>query len=136
MKVDGQKVETRKAFGAFLAIDVGAGDHVIDFSYFPEGLKPGVLITGGSIMILIFLWFLRREMERRRDRARMLRIRRMQRESEEERADEDEFEEIPEIDEEPEESSDEMKVPDSEIPDMPEPEKHIDHKKQTTEEQT
>lgn len=41
MKVDGQKVETRKAFGAFLAIDVGAGDHVIDFSYFPEGLKPG-----------------------------------------------------------------------------------------------
>ena len=52
------------------------------------------------------------------------------------RADEDEFEEIPEIDEEPEESSDEMEVPDSEIPDMPEPEKHIDHKKQTTEEQT
>ncbi|MFQ8776626.1 MAG: YfhO family protein [Roseburia sp.] len=65
MKVDGQKVETRKAFGAFLAIDVGSGDHVIDFSYFPEGLKPGVLITGGSIVILIFLWFLRREMERR-----------------------------------------------------------------------
>ncbi|MFR4783431.1 MAG: hypothetical protein ACLUAR_11480 [Pilosibacter sp.] len=25
MKVDGQKVETRKAFGAFLAINVGAG---------------------------------------------------------------------------------------------------------------
>lgn len=45
-------------------IDVGAGDHVIDFSYFPEGLKPGVLITGGSIVILIFLWLLRREMER------------------------------------------------------------------------
>ena len=138
VKVDGQKVETRKAFGAFLAIDVGAGDHVIDFSYFPEGLKPGVLITGGSIVILIFLWFLRREMERRRDRARMLRIRRMQREAEEEEehADEDEFEEIPELDEETEESSDEMEEPDSEIPDMPEPEKHINHEKQTTEEQT
>jgi len=133
-------VETRKAFGAFLAIDVGSGDHVIDFSYFPEGLKPGVLITGGSIVILIFLWFLRREMERRRDRARMLRIRRMQREAEEEEeeehADEDEFEEIPELDEETEESSDEMEEPDSEIPDMPEPEKHINHEKQTTEEQT
>ena len=136
VKVDGQKVETRKAFGAFLAIDVGSGDHVIDFSYFPEGLKPGVLITGGSIVILIFLWFLRREMERRRDRARMLRIRRMQRESEEERADEEGFEEIPEIDEEPEENLNEMEKPDSETPDMPESEKHIDHKKQTTEEQT
>ena len=138
VKVDGQKVETRKAFGAFLAIDVGAGDHVIDFSYFPEGLKPGVLITGGSIVILIFLWFLRREMERRRDRARMLRIRRMQREAEEEEehADEEGFEEIPEIDEEPEENLNEMEKPDSEIPDMPESEKHINHKKQTTEEQT
>ena len=136
VKVDGQKVETRKVFGAFLAIDVGSGDHVIDFSYFPEGLKPGVLITGGSIVILIFLWFLRREMERRRDRARMLRIRRMQRESEEERVDEEGFEEIPEIDEEPEENLNEMEKPDSETPDMPESEKHIDHKKQTTEEQT
>ena len=136
VKVDGQKVETRKAFGAFLAIDVSSGDHVIDFSYFPEGLKPGVLITGGSIVILIFLWFLRREMERRRDRARMLRIRRMQRESEEECADEEGFEEIPEIDEEPEENLNEMEKPDSETPDMPESEKHIDHKKQTTEEQT
>ena len=114
---------------------MGAGDHVIDFSYFPEGLKPGVLITGGSIVILIFLWFLRREMERRRDRARMLRIRRMQRESEE-RVDEEGFEEIPEIDEEPEENLNEMEKPDSETPDMPESEKHIDHKKQTTEEQT
>ena len=39
VKVDGEKVETRKAFGAFLAIDVSAGDHVIDFSLFPGGLK-------------------------------------------------------------------------------------------------
>ena len=50
-------METRKAFGAFLAIDVSAGDHVIDFSYFPEGLKTGGLISGGSIVILILLWF-------------------------------------------------------------------------------
>ncbi len=57
VKVDGEKVETRKAFGAFLAIDVSAGDHVIDFSYFPEGLKTGGLISGGSIVILILLWF-------------------------------------------------------------------------------
>lgn len=35
-----------------------------------------------------------------------------------------------------EESSDEMEEPDSEIPDMPESEKHINHEKQTTEEQT
>ena len=51
----------------------------------------------------------------------------MQRESEE-RVDEEGFEEIPEIDEEPEENLNEMEKPDSEIPDMPESEKHIDHK--------
>ena len=55
VKVDGEKVETRKAFGAFLAIDVSAGDHVINFSYFPEGLKTGGLLSGRSIVILLLL---------------------------------------------------------------------------------
>ena len=114
VKVDGQKVETRKAFGAFLSIDVDAGDHVIDFSYFPEGLKPGGLISGGSIVILILLWFMRREMERRRARERMLRLRKIQRESDEEPADETEFEEIPDLDEDLEEEiPDEIPEPDS-----------------------
>ena len=40
VKVDGQKVETRKAFGAILAIDVGSGDHEIYFSYFTDVLNP------------------------------------------------------------------------------------------------
>ncbi len=57
---------------------------MIDFSYFPEGLKLGGLISGGSIVILIFLWFLRREMDRRKARERMLRLRKIQREFDEE----------------------------------------------------
>ena len=100
VKVDGEKVETRKAFGAFLAIDVSAGDHVIDFSYFPEGLKTGGLISGGSIVILILLWFLRREMDRREARKRMKQIRNMQQEEEEDPDEEPEFEEIPDLDDE------------------------------------
>ena len=97
VKVDGEKVETRKAFGAFLAIDVSAGDHVIDFSYFPKGLKTGGLISGGSIVILILLWFLRREMERREARKRMEQIRNMQQEAEDDPDEEPEFEEIPDL---------------------------------------
>ena len=113
VKVDGQKVETRKAFGAFLAIDVGSGDHVIDFSYFPEGLRPGVLITGGSVVILIFLWFLRGEMERRKAREETRKNWKMQRKLEEESSDDDpEFEEIPDIDDE-----DALDDPDETIPD-------------------
>ena len=100
VKVDGEKVETRKAFGAFLAIDVSAGDHVIDFSYFPEGLKTGGLISGGSIVILILLWFLRREMDRREARKRMEQIRNMQQEAEDDPDEEPEFEEIPDLDDE------------------------------------
>lgn len=100
VKVDGEKVETRKAFGAFLAIDVSAGDHVIDFSYFPKGLKTGGLISGGSIVILILLWFLRREMERREARKRMEQIRNMQQEAEDDPDEEPEFEEIPDLDDE------------------------------------
>jgi len=136
VKVDGQTVETRKAFGAFLTIDMDAGDHVVDFSYFPEGLKFGGLITAGSLVILISLWFLRRELEKRKARERMLRIRRMQRQPDEEHEDEGEFEELPDIDEEVEEIPDEMRESDTEDPDMPESEKHINHIKQTTEEQT
>ncbi len=98
--MDGEKVETRKAFGAFLAIDVSAGDHVIDFSYFPKGLKTGGLISGGSIVILILLWFLRREMERREARKRMEQIRNMQQEAEDDPDEEPEFEEIPDLDDE------------------------------------
>ena len=100
VKVDGEKVETRKAFGAFLAIDVSAGDHVIDFSYFPKGLKTGGLISGGSIVILILRWFLRREMERREARKRMEQIRNMQQEAEDDPDEEPEFEEIPDLDDE------------------------------------
>ena len=91
-----------------------AGDHVIRFFLFPEikARRPDHRRIDRDPDLL---WFLRREMERRRDRARMLRIRRMQRESEE-RVDEEGFEEIPEIDEEPEENSDEMEEPDSKFP--------------------
>lgn len=132
VKVDGQKVETRKAFGAFLSIDVDAGDHVIDFSYFPEGLKPGGLISGGSIVILILLWFVRREMERRKARERMLKLRKIQREFEEDPADDLEFEEIPDLDEDLDDvqTAELSNINNEDLPDT------INNRKQTTEEET
>lgn len=65
VKVDGKKVETRKVFEAFLAIDLDAGDHVIDFSYFPEGLKMGAIMSGAALVILILMWIFGRRIEKK-----------------------------------------------------------------------
>ena len=51
-------------------------------------------------MILILLWFLRREMDRREARKRMEQIRNMQQEAEDDPDEEPEFEEIPDLDDE------------------------------------
>ena len=105
---------------------------MIDFSYFPEGLKPGGLISGGSIAILILLWFVREEMERRKARERMLRLKRIQREFEEEPADDLEFEEIPDLDEDLDDvqTAEISNINNEDLPDT------INNRKQTTEEET
>ena len=105
---------------------------MIDFSYFPEGLKSGGLISGGSIVILILLWFVRREMERRKARERMLKLRKIQREFEEEPADDLEFEEIPDLDEDLDDvqTAELSNINNEDLPDT------INNRKQTTEEET
>ena len=65
--VDGQQVETRKIFDAFLAIDLPAGNHTIEFSYFPEGLAPGLAITGGALVILLLICLVKWLLHRRPD---------------------------------------------------------------------
>lgn len=65
--VDGQQVETRKIFDTFLAIDLPAGNHTIEFSYFPEGLAPGLAITGGALVILLLICLVKWLLHRRPD---------------------------------------------------------------------
>ena len=64
--VDGKRAETRKIFDAFLAIDLPAGVHTIEFSYFPQGLAPGAAITAGAALILLILILIRILMIRKR----------------------------------------------------------------------
>ena len=70
---------TRKIFDAFLAIDLPAGVHTIEFSYFPQGLAPGAAITAGAALILLILILIRILMIRKRqvDRSQKEAMRRL-----------------------------------------------------------
>lgn len=51
--VDGEKKETRKVFDAFLGIELKPGNHVVELTYIPKGLKAGIFISLSSLTVLI-----------------------------------------------------------------------------------
>ncbi|MCI8950717.1 MAG: YfhO family protein [Lachnospiraceae bacterium] len=53
--VDGQEVEGRKVLEAFLGFDLPAGDHEIQFHYYPPGMKTGLLLSAVSLLCILFL---------------------------------------------------------------------------------
>lgn len=53
--VDGRKAEVQTVAGAFVALDLDAGDHVIELKYFPRGLKAGIVLTLTGWLILALL---------------------------------------------------------------------------------
>ncbi len=65
--VDGEPVETEKAFDAFLSVSVPFGEHVIELTYMPEGLMEGAAISLLSAVLLGLALMA----ERRRDRRDM-----------------------------------------------------------------
>lgn len=58
VKVDGEKVEPSLVDEAYMAIDVPAGTHTVEFSYVPSGLAAGAVVSVAAILILIaaVLW--------------------------------------------------------------------------------
>lgn len=58
VKVDGEKVEPSLVDEAYMAIDVPAGTHTIEFSYVPSGLAAGAVVSVAAVLILIaaVLW--------------------------------------------------------------------------------
>ena len=62
--VDGKPAVTKKAFEAFLALDLPEGHHEIHFSYFPKGLKGGMILTGTSAAVLLLLYLIRRQTDK------------------------------------------------------------------------
>ena len=61
VKVDGQKVDTFAVGDALLAIDLEAGEHIIEFSFTPKGFVIGLVLSAVSLLgLFVLLWFVKR----------------------------------------------------------------------------
>ena len=58
VKINGETVEPSTFGEALLAFDIEAGDYTIEMHYVPEGRNIGILVSVGSVMILVgcILW--------------------------------------------------------------------------------
>lgn len=56
VKVDGQRVETTKAWGSLLAFPISSGEHTVELSFVTPGLLSGLLISLVSVGILVSLY--------------------------------------------------------------------------------
>jgi len=56
VRVDGQTVPAAKFLDRFLAVELTAGHHDLEFTYIPEGLKLGVRISAGALLILFMIF--------------------------------------------------------------------------------
>jgi hypothetical protein len=61
VKVDGEKVDTKKVGGAMLAFDITEGTHTIEMTYTPSGYLLGSLASILGIVLLIAMAFLYRK---------------------------------------------------------------------------
>ena len=57
VEVDGQKAELLLADGIYRAVAVPNGSHTITFSYQPKSFKNGLLISLGSLLIIVLSFF-------------------------------------------------------------------------------
>ena len=57
VKVDGQEGTILKANHYYRAVQLGPGEHTLEFDYFPEGFKEGLIVSALSLLILIALPF-------------------------------------------------------------------------------
>jgi len=55
VKVDGQERPILKANHYYRAVQLDSGQHILEFDYFPEGLKAGLMISGVSLLMLFMM---------------------------------------------------------------------------------
>ncbi len=60
VKVDGKKAEKVKIGDALIGINLTEGKHTIEFSYTPQGLIPGIIISCGTLILLIVICLLKK----------------------------------------------------------------------------
>ncbi|MDE5564021.1 MAG: YfhO family protein, partial [Oscillospiraceae bacterium] len=61
MYVDGEKADMYAIFDAMCAVNLTAGTHTIEMRYAPKGFAVGVVITIGSVAVLVVLFVLERK---------------------------------------------------------------------------
>ena len=57
VKVDGRDQPILQAYGFYRAVQLGPGEHTLEFDYFPEGFKEGLIVSSIFLLILIVLPF-------------------------------------------------------------------------------
>ncbi|MGN1089413.1 MAG: YfhO family protein, partial [Huintestinicola sp.] len=55
IKVDGEKVEPVKVCDALIGVELTAGQHDIEMSFFPEGLTTGIILTLTGLVSIIII---------------------------------------------------------------------------------
>ena len=53
MQIDGENAEPEQFGDALMAFDLEAGEHTIQMHYVPEGRNIGILVSVGSVLILL-----------------------------------------------------------------------------------
>ena len=64
--VDGQPAQIEKVNIGFLGLMLPAGQHNIEFRYFPPGLKLGAIVSGISAIILLCYFIISARMLKRK----------------------------------------------------------------------
>jgi hypothetical protein len=54
--IDGEQTEIFRTNHALRGIALPAGEHIVEFRYEPESVRNGLIITGGTSVILIVIW--------------------------------------------------------------------------------
>ncbi len=63
--VDGREQKILKAYGFYRAVQLGPGEHTLEFDYFPEGFTAGLIVTGVTpVLGLVGYVFWRRRAKR------------------------------------------------------------------------
>lgn len=65
--VDGAEVEAEKIFDAFTGIRLSSGEHEIAMTYFPCGLKPGLIISMAAVFLLFIIYFGKKLWKKRKE---------------------------------------------------------------------
>lgn len=55
VKVDGEEAQPVKVCDALIGVPVSAGEHEIEMSFFPAGLKAGIIISIAAVIIIIII---------------------------------------------------------------------------------